>query len=117
MCGIAGQLSLDPQEPLQESDIRPMCDVIVHRGPDDEGFMVDGPLAMGMRRLAPPSKIFGAETWIPPLLNRITARVRPGKVAGNSPFSTSDPGRQTGAHRELSPRPGRMRCGPQQSPC
>lgn len=52
MCGIAGQLSLDPTAILNESDVRPMCDVIVHRGPDDQGFLVDGPLAMGMRRLS-----------------------------------------------------------------
>lgn len=52
MCGIAGQLSLDPTAVLNESDVRPMCDVIVHRGPDDQGFLVDGPLAMGMRRLS-----------------------------------------------------------------
>ncbi len=29
-----------------------MCDAIVHRGPDDEGFLVDGPAAIGMRRLS-----------------------------------------------------------------
>lgn len=52
MCGIAGQLSLDPLASLSQGDIQPMCDVIVHRGPDDEGFLVDGPLAMGMRRLS-----------------------------------------------------------------
>lgn len=52
MCGIAGQLALDPTAVLNESDVRPMCDVIVHRGPDDQGFLVDGPLAMGMRRLS-----------------------------------------------------------------
>lgn len=52
MCGIAGQLALDPTTALAETDVRPMCDVIVHRGPDDQGFLVDGPLAMGMRRLS-----------------------------------------------------------------
>ena len=52
MCGIAGQLSLDPTAILNESHIRPMCDVIVHRGPDDQGIFVEGPLAMGMRRLS-----------------------------------------------------------------
>lgn len=29
-----------------------MCDVIAHRGPDDEGFYTDGGLAIGMRRLS-----------------------------------------------------------------
>ena len=29
-----------------------MCDAIVHRGPDDSGVHIDGPLGMGMRRLS-----------------------------------------------------------------
>ena len=53
MCGIAGQLALDPSATLTLEHIKPMCDVIVHRGPDDEGLFVDGPLAMGMRRPTP----------------------------------------------------------------
>ncbi|MBM4267271.1 MAG: asparagine synthase (glutamine-hydrolyzing) [Deltaproteobacteria bacterium] len=52
MCGIAGQLALDPSATLTREHIKPMCDVIVHRGPDDEGIFLDGPLAMGMRRLS-----------------------------------------------------------------
>ena len=52
MCGIAGFLALDPGVPASRDLARAMCDVIVHRGPDDEGFHVDGPLAMGMRRLS-----------------------------------------------------------------
>jgi asparagine synthase (glutamine-hydrolysing) len=29
-----------------------MCDEIIHRGPDDSGYHVDGPCAIGMRRLS-----------------------------------------------------------------
>ena len=29
-----------------------MCQTIVHRGPDDEGIYVDGPVGLGMRRLS-----------------------------------------------------------------
>ena len=29
-----------------------MTDTMRHRGPDDEGFLIDGPLALGMRRLS-----------------------------------------------------------------
>ncbi len=32
--------------------VRQMCHVIEHRGPDDEGFYIDGGLAIGMRRLS-----------------------------------------------------------------
>jgi len=34
------------------AQIRAMCDRIRHRGPDDEGFHVDGPCGIGMRRLS-----------------------------------------------------------------
>jgi asparagine synthase (glutamine-hydrolysing) len=52
MCGIAGALALDHEALLPASLARAMCDVIVHRGPDDEGILADGPLSMGMRRLS-----------------------------------------------------------------
>lgn len=52
MCGIAGFLALEQGVLATRAVAQAMCDVIVHRGPDDEGFLVDGPLAMGMRRLS-----------------------------------------------------------------
>lgn len=50
MCGIAGQLLLGA--PAELAQIRAMCDRIRHRGPDDEGFHIDGPCGIGMRRLS-----------------------------------------------------------------
>src|ERR1700731_290480 len=50
MCGIAGQLRLGGR--AEAAQIRAMCDRIRHRGPDDEGFHVDGPCGLGMRRLS-----------------------------------------------------------------
>lgn len=32
--------------------IQPMTAALVRRGPDDEGFLIDGPIALGMRRLS-----------------------------------------------------------------
>ncbi|MBM4243802.1 MAG: asparagine synthase (glutamine-hydrolyzing) [Deltaproteobacteria bacterium] len=52
MCGIAGFLSLEQGVFATKTSAQAMCDVIVHRGPDGQGFLVDGPLAMGMRRLS-----------------------------------------------------------------
>ncbi len=54
MCGIAGQIHVDGTSlgPADERTLDRMLDRIVHRGPDDEGKLVDGPLAMGMRRLS-----------------------------------------------------------------
>lgn len=51
MCGIAGYLNLD-KEPSSPVILKRMTDAIRHRGPDDEGQFVEGPLAIGHRRLA-----------------------------------------------------------------
>ena len=51
MCGIYGILQLDGV-PVDPTLIPPMGRVVVHRGPDDEGHHVDGPCAIGMRRLS-----------------------------------------------------------------
>jgi len=51
VCGIYGILELDGSAAAAES-LRPMGRLTVHRGPDDEGSYVNGPLAMGMRRLS-----------------------------------------------------------------
>ena len=39
MCGIAGAVSLN-HHPLQAERLKPMVDVISHRGPDDAGYLV-----------------------------------------------------------------------------
>src|SRR5215475_6889944 len=52
MCGIAGIVKLNPEEKADESVLRRMCGVLHHRGPDDEGFWVQGPVGLGHRRLS-----------------------------------------------------------------
>ena len=52
MCGIVGYLNLDGERPAEAGRISAMCDTIVHRGPNDQGVMTDGPVGLGMRRLA-----------------------------------------------------------------
>ena len=51
MCGISGIINLDCR-PVPFDEIKPMNDLIAHLGPDDEGFYLDGNLALGHRRLA-----------------------------------------------------------------
>jgi len=51
MCGIAGIYNLNG-EPVPLAQIKRMCDVMRHRGPDDEGQYVDGGIGLGHRRLA-----------------------------------------------------------------
>ena len=52
MCGIAGIAKFDAHEPVEESRLKWMRDVLRHRGPDGEGLFIDGPVGLGHRRLA-----------------------------------------------------------------
>jgi asparagine synthase (glutamine-hydrolysing) len=52
MCGIAGIFNFRSQEPVSPRLLKAMTDTLVHRGPDDEGFFISGPLALGHRRLS-----------------------------------------------------------------
>ncbi len=52
MCGIAGLIGYDPMRPADGESVRRMCDALAHRGPDDAGVHVDGPVALGHRRLS-----------------------------------------------------------------
>jgi asparagine synthase (glutamine-hydrolysing) len=52
MCGIAGFAGMQiPREEAAER-VRAMCDAIVHRGPDSDGYHVAVGVALGMRRLS-----------------------------------------------------------------
>ena len=56
MCGIAGFADSSPFTPRRpDADValaHRMCDVIRHRGPDDEGLHVEAGVGLGMRRLS-----------------------------------------------------------------
>lgn len=52
MCGIAGIVSANAGERIDDSVIHRMCQAIVHRGPDDEGIFVKDGAGLGMRRLS-----------------------------------------------------------------
>src|SRR5256886_9050963 len=52
MCGIAGQFNFQRHEPVERDTIVRMARSIAHRGPDDEGFFIAGPVGLGFRRLS-----------------------------------------------------------------
>src|SRR6267142_3030059 len=52
MCGIAGILEFARDSRANPALLREMCQIITHRGPDDDGFYTDGPAGIGMRRLS-----------------------------------------------------------------
>jgi asparagine synthase (glutamine-hydrolysing) len=52
MCGICGILYLDPHRQVERDTLAVMNAQIVHRGPDDDGFFVEGNVGLAMRRLS-----------------------------------------------------------------
>lgn len=52
MCGICGQFNFSTGAPVTRDAIERMAAAIAHRGPDDEGFYIEGPLGLGFRRLS-----------------------------------------------------------------
>jgi asparagine synthase (glutamine-hydrolysing) len=51
MCGIAGVIGREG-EAVTVEQVRKMTDALVHRGPDDEGILVQRNIGLGMRRLS-----------------------------------------------------------------
>ncbi|MDD5173068.1 MAG: asparagine synthase (glutamine-hydrolyzing) [Patescibacteria group bacterium] len=51
MCGIAGIINLD-QKPVDEKKVEKMIKIIKYRGPDDEGYYINGSVGLGHCRLS-----------------------------------------------------------------
>ncbi len=51
MCGIAAVWQRDGR-PCRSADVLAMRDIQIHRGPDDAGIHIDGPIGLGHRRLS-----------------------------------------------------------------
>ena len=65
MCGICGAYSIGDSRPVSDLLLREMNRTMVHRGPNDEGYHVDGLAGLAMRRLS----IIDLETGRQPLSN------------------------------------------------
>src|SRR5437762_8805658 len=52
MCGICGMLYCGEERRVQRETLAQMNAHIVHRGPDDDGFFVEGNVGLAMRRLS-----------------------------------------------------------------
>ncbi|HXQ74268.1 MAG TPA: hypothetical protein VN844_27435, partial [Pyrinomonadaceae bacterium] len=64
MCGIAGEVTLGRIRPSRENVAR-MCERLVHRGPDEEGFQASPQSVLGVRRL----KVIGLVNGSQPVAN------------------------------------------------
>jgi asparagine synthase (glutamine-hydrolysing) len=52
MCGICGILNYDKEQAVNEATLLKMRDVMVYRGPDDAGILIDKNIGLGHRRLS-----------------------------------------------------------------
>lgn len=52
MCGICGVFNLQSGEPVSRDLLAQMTDLISHRGPDESGIYLDGPVGLGSTRLS-----------------------------------------------------------------
>jgi asparagine synthase (glutamine-hydrolysing) len=52
MCGICGIVHSDLGQPVDRELLERMNQLIIHRGPDEDGFLVEGGVGLAMRRLA-----------------------------------------------------------------
>src|SRR5215210_4275675 len=51
MCGIVGVLDAE-QGAVDRTLLQHMCNMVRHRGPDDEGYHLNGNVGLGQRRLS-----------------------------------------------------------------
>ena len=70
MCGITGKIFFDNSRLVDEKLIRDMTSTLIHRGPDDTGYFVEGPMGFGMRRLS----IIDLSTGQQPIFNEDKSR-------------------------------------------
>jgi asparagine synthase (glutamine-hydrolysing) len=52
MCGIAGRFSFRDRKSVNRDTVLRMARSVAHRGPDDEGYLISGPIGLGFRRLS-----------------------------------------------------------------
>lgn len=52
MCGICGIVHADPARPVEADRLTAMNQALRHRGPDDQGYYLNGPTGLGHRRLS-----------------------------------------------------------------
>src|SRR3954447_8205565 len=52
MCGIAGMIDLAGQRPVPDGVVQRMSRALLHRGPDEEGFLIRPGLGLASRRLS-----------------------------------------------------------------
>ena len=52
MCGICGLVAIDGGGTPDRALLTEMNEALVHRGPDSDGYLLDGPVGLAARRLS-----------------------------------------------------------------
>jgi len=52
MCGICGIYNFGSIEPVTREELEKMNGLLIHRGPDDEGYFLSGNVGLAKRRLS-----------------------------------------------------------------
>ena len=52
MCGITGIFHYNNNQKIDPAVLRKMTDILIHRGPDDDGYYIEGKIGLGQRRLS-----------------------------------------------------------------
>lgn len=71
MCGICGIYYFDTARFVENQALHKMCEKLIHRGPDDEGYYVQNNIGLGIRRLS----IIDLETGHQPIFNEDKSKV------------------------------------------
>ena len=71
MCGIAGIYFFDRDACVSQAVLERMTRAISHRGPNGEGFFIDGNVGLGHRRLS----VIDLEGGVQPMIDQTTQRV------------------------------------------
>ena len=66
MCGISGIVHFDQSRPVKRDVLEAMNGVLSHRGPDADGFYIDGQVGLGHRRLSIIDLTSGAQPMLDP---------------------------------------------------
>ena len=52
MCGFTGFIDLKHERRAEQETLAKMTGKLVHRGPDSDGYFIEGSLGLGFRRLS-----------------------------------------------------------------
>jgi len=102
MCGICGTIYKNSTQNVFPEQMKRMNDTLIHRGPDDEGYFIEGNVGLGQRRLS----IIDVASGHQPIFNedKSVAIVFNGEIYNYEELHKSLPGSVIRFQRRVIPR-------------